>query len=87
MIRSSIPLAVLLAMIAGSLPAVASPVIPATAALVANPPVLQRQSEGVREFHLDNGLRILLLNDASAEKTLVNLSYHVGSRHDDRTQP
>lgn len=82
MIRSSIPLAVLLAMIAGSLPAVASPVIPATAALVANPPVLQRQSEGVREFRLDNGLRILLLNDASAEKTLVNLSYHVGSRHE-----
>lgn len=82
MIRSSIPLAALLALIAGSPPTVASPTTAPGAATVTNLPVLQRQSEGVREFRLDNGLRILLLNDNSADQTLVNISYRVGSRHE-----
>lgn len=82
MLRSPIHIAVLLAMLAGSHPALAAPATPPAVTTTANAPALQRESEGVREFRLDNGLRILLLNDASADKTLVNLSYHVGSRHE-----
>lgn len=41
-----------------------------------------RQVEGIDEYQLANGLRILLVPDASKPTTTVNITYKVGSRHE-----
>jgi len=64
--------------------------IAATVALVAfsaaaalPPGVTQGSSvEGITQYTLANGLTVLLFPDASAAKTTVNLTYLVGSRHE-----
>lgn len=38
--------------------------------------------EGIREYVLDNGLQVLLFPDASKPTTTVNITYRVGSRHE-----
>jgi zinc protease len=38
--------------------------------------------EGISEYTLANGLRILLFPDASRPSTTVNITYYVGSRHE-----
>ncbi|MEO6409258.1 MAG: pitrilysin family protein [Burkholderiaceae bacterium] len=38
--------------------------------------------EGITEFHLDNGLQVLLVPDAAKPTTTVNVTYRVGSRHE-----
>ena len=38
--------------------------------------------EGVSEYRLDNGLRVLLAPDAGAETVTVHVTYLVGSRHE-----
>ena len=38
--------------------------------------------EGITEYRLANGLQVLLAPDASKPSTTVNLTYHVGSRHE-----
>ena len=38
--------------------------------------------EGISEYQLPNGLRILLFPDASRQSTTVNITYLVGSRHE-----
>ena len=38
--------------------------------------------EGIREYHLSNGLRVLLFPDQSKETVTVNVTYHVGSKHE-----
>jgi zinc protease len=38
--------------------------------------------EGISEYHLDNGLRVLLFPDASKPTLTVNITYLVGSRHE-----
>jgi zinc protease len=38
--------------------------------------------EGITEYRLENGLRILLLPDVSKQTTTVNITYIVGSRHE-----
>ncbi len=38
--------------------------------------------EGITEYHLDNGLRVLLFPDNSKPTTTVNVTYLVGSRHE-----
>lgn len=38
--------------------------------------------EGVSEYRLANGLRVLLLPDASVDTVTVNITYLVGSRHE-----
>ncbi len=40
------------------------------------------QVEGVSEYRLSNGLRVLLAPDASKPTTTVNITYLVGSRHE-----
>lgn len=45
-------------------------------------PTLIRNVEGIKEYRLDNGLKVLLLNDPSQSNLLVNIIYHVGSRHE-----
>jgi zinc protease len=38
--------------------------------------------EGITEYTLANGLKVLLFPDASQPKTTVNVTYLVGSRHE-----
>ena len=38
--------------------------------------------EGITEYHLDNGLRVLLFPDPSKPQITVNITYMVGSRHE-----
>lgn len=46
------------------------------------PPVKVTTVEGITEYRLDNGLRVLLFPDDSQEKVTVNITYFVGSRHE-----
>ena len=43
---------------------------------------LVRNVEGINEYLLPNGLRVLLLPDASKPSTTVNVTYRVGSRYE-----
>src|SRR5450631_1544213 len=38
--------------------------------------------EGITEYHLDNGLIVLLFPDTSKPTVTVNVTYMVGSRHE-----
>ena len=38
--------------------------------------------EGIAEYHLENGVRVLLFPDASKEVVTVNMTVFVGSRHE-----
>jgi zinc protease len=38
--------------------------------------------QGVTEYRLDNGLRVLLAPDDAKPSTTVNITYLVGSRHE-----
>ena len=38
--------------------------------------------EGVTEYRLDNGLKILLVPDSSVDSVMVHITYLVGSRHE-----
>ncbi|MEO8275336.1 MAG: pitrilysin family protein [Thermoanaerobaculia bacterium] len=57
---------------------------PAAAAAPATPaaPVQGASVEGITEYDLANGLRVLLFPDASKPTTTVNVTYLVGSRHE-----
>ena len=39
-------------------------------------------AEGISEYRLENGLKVLLFPDKSKELTLVNITYLVGSKHE-----
>ncbi|MEN9559626.1 MAG: hypothetical protein RLZZ502_837, partial [Pseudomonadota bacterium] len=45
-------------------------------------PALLRSVEGISEYRLDNGLTVLLFPDPSKPITTVNITYKVGSRHE-----
>ncbi|GHF96004.1 M16 family metallopeptidase [Thalassotalea marina] len=38
--------------------------------------------EGITEYRLDNGLQVLLFPDPTKETVTVNVTYHVGSKHE-----
>ncbi|MDP7592401.1 MAG: pitrilysin family protein [Litorilituus sp.] len=38
--------------------------------------------EGISEYRLDNGLKVLLFPDPTKETITVNITYHVGSKHE-----
>lgn len=40
------------------------------------------QVEGITEYKLDNGLKVLLFPDNSAQTITVNITYNVGSKHE-----
>ena len=40
--------------------------------------------EGITEYRMENGLRVLLFPDSSQPKFTVNITYFVGSRHEGR---
>ncbi|MCC5869809.1 MAG: insulinase family protein [Gammaproteobacteria bacterium] len=48
----------------------------------AEAPVHVTTVEGISEYRLDNGLRILLMPDASRPTTTINVTYFVGSKHE-----
>ncbi len=65
----------------------------AAAALATAPVAAQQQAvpegiikgptvEGITEYTLDNGLKVLLFPDQSKQQTTVNVTYFVGSRHE-----
>ena len=55
----------------------------ASQALVANnKPKKVTTVEGITEYQLDNGLRVLLFPDQSKQTITVNITYLVGSRHE-----
>lgn len=45
-------------------------------------PKYVRTVEGIKEYSLNNGLRILLIPDASQSNVVTNIVYHVGSKHE-----
>lgn len=60
------------------------PAAPTTAAAPTLPQGVHLQSsmEGVTEYRLDNGLRVLLAPDSAQPDVTVNMTYLVGSRHE-----
>ena len=38
--------------------------------------------EGITEYQFDNGLQVLMFPDISQETITVNITYHVGSKHE-----
>src|SRR5262245_46039214 len=66
----------------------APPAAPAPAAKPPAPPpppaapTVVASVEGLTEYRLDNGLRVLLFPDTSQPRITVNLVYFVGSRHE-----
>lgn len=76
------PLGGLLAMalVAGEAPKPAVRTAPAAKALAA--PVKVTSVEGITEYDLANGLKVLLFPDASKPTTTVNITYLVGSRNE-----
>ena len=65
-------------------PQIATPAIAATSAAIKLPTGMVRgQSiEGMTEYKLPNGLKVLLFPDASKPTITVNMTYLVGSRHE-----
>jgi zinc protease len=55
---------------------------PAWAAAAGTAPQKVASVEGITEYRLDNGLRVLLFPDPSRPKVTVNLTVFVGSRHE-----
>src|SRR4051794_41538579 len=55
---------------------------PAGAAAASTAPQKVASVEGITEYRLDNGLRVLLFPDPSRPKVTVNLTVFVGSRHE-----
>ena len=53
-----------------------------SAAQASGPPTKVASVEGITEYRLDNGLRVLLFPDPTRPKVTVNLTVLVGSRHE-----
>jgi zinc protease len=60
----------------------APPAAPPAAPAPALQARLHTEVEGIAEYRLPNGLRVLLAPDASKPTTTVNITYLVGSRHE-----
>jgi zinc protease len=60
----------------------AAPAAPAKAAAIKAAPVKVTSVEGITEYRLANGLRVLLFPDASKPTLTTNIVYMVGSRHE-----
>src|SRR5262245_32181614 len=56
--------------------------LPLPSGLTAEAPRKVASVEGITEYQLDNGLRVLLFPDASQSKVTVNMTVLVGSRHE-----
>jgi zinc protease len=77
------PLCLTLAISLGfSLPALAADPAPASTMSASAKATKLSTVEGITEYILPNGLRVLLAPDASKPTTTVNITYLVGSRHE-----
>jgi len=74
-------IAVIIAAACGGLQGAAQAQAPAADGAAGNP-LRITQVEGITEYRLANGLRVLLAPDASKPTTTVNMTYLVGSRHE-----
>src|SRR5215471_12078728 len=82
---SIVMFAILSAFLVGAAPAItARPVTTPAQATPALPKGIERVTsvEGITEYRLANGLRVLLFPDQSKQTTTVNITYLVGSRHE-----
>lgn len=80
MLHRPSPWPLVAALLLASVPALAQrPAAPARARALPSPVA---SVEGITEYRLDNGLRVLLFPDASKSTVTVNLTYLVGSRHE-----
>ena len=74
------------AMLTAAMPAMAQPAAPPTKPVAksvhATAPVKVTSVEGITEYRLANGLRVLLFPDPSKPTVTVNVTYLVGSRHE-----
>lgn len=78
MLHRPSPWPLVAALLLASVPALAQrPAAPARAL-----PSPVASVEGITEYRLDNGLRVLLFPDASKSTITVNITYLVGSRHE-----
>lgn len=59
-----------------------SPAVEATTQPQIPPPVKVTTVEGITEYRLHNGLRVLLFPDPSKQTITVNITYLVGSKHE-----
>ncbi|HRZ10329.1 MAG TPA: pitrilysin family protein [Gemmatimonadales bacterium] len=83
--RVSLALPILALLAAATLDAqqpAAKPARPARAAAPAPTPVKVATVEGITEYRLPNGLQVLLLPDQTKPVVTVNITYLVGSRHE-----
>ncbi|TGD59436.1 M16 family metallopeptidase [Flavobacterium humi] len=51
-------------------------------AVIAEKPIFISSIEGMKEYSLKNGMKVLLIPDASQSNMVVNIIYNVGSRHE-----
>ena len=73
----------LLGALSGALLALSSALpLPTSAQQTASAPRVVTTVEGITEYRLDNGLRVLLFPDPSKPQITVNITYMVGSRHE-----
>ncbi|MDE2400817.1 MAG: insulinase family protein [Burkholderiales bacterium] len=71
-----------MAMWASPSAAVATATGPAAMPVAATAMVAVASVEGIKEYRLTNGLQVLLIPDDSKPTTTVNVTYRVGSRHE-----
>jgi zinc protease len=71
-----------LALALAFLPAISSAAPLASRSVTASGAKLIRSVEGMNEYELSNGLKVLLVPDASKPITTVNITYRVGSKHE-----
>ena len=76
------PVTLMCAALLASMGSYAQAQAPATQALTIAGLKATSSVEGISEFRLPNGLRVLLAPDASKPTTTVNITYLVGSRHE-----
>ncbi|MGL4605392.1 MAG: M16 family metallopeptidase, partial [Iodobacter sp.] len=77
---TTLSLALALAFLPAISPAASKPL--ATSQHAAAEMKLIRSVEGIYEYQLNNGLKVLLVPDASKPVTTVNITYRVGSKHE-----
>lgn len=76
------PVALAAAMLMSVMPAGAAAPVKAKAEVLPAGMARVTSVEGIDEYRLANGLQVLLIRDDSKPTTTVNLTYHVGSRHE-----
>ncbi len=74
--------ALFVAALAVAAPLIAQVPAPARARTAAALPQKVTSVEGITEYRLSNGLRVLLFPDQSKQTTTVNITYFVGSKHE-----